>query len=143
MCDNPLCSGHGRTPKQVLADIRHKIRLHGWTVIGILGSPSFAYTVGMTALELPELYVAIEGPGTADSLSYAQRLLNAVGALIVEDTRKAAHNEPLVVIDSGIQWNVLFEVRLNKRPLTKAYELYGTSFRVLEVTVVGRETTVS
>jgi hypothetical protein len=136
MCEDPLCVGHGRTQAQILAETRSKIRKHGWVIFGVLDNPGFAYTVGLTAKRLPELYYSLDAPGTPDSLTNAQTTLNKITTQLLQGGESVGHNSSIQITDDdGNQWTCLFEIRLNKTPLGKAYDLYGSRFTVVNVSI--------
>jgi hypothetical protein len=136
-CGDPNCYQHQHGADGVAAKIRQDIRRVGWSVIGILGNPSFAYTVGMTDKRLPELYFALDVLGTPQALKKASDLLNAVGHHIVTRDRQVNHGSTIELVDAdGETWKVLLERRLHTRPLAKASQMYGSRLRVLEVDLV-------
>lgn len=137
MCDNPLCVGHGRTQAQIVAEIRRTIKSSGWAVMGVFDTPGFAYTVGLTAKGSPELYYSFDAPGEPDSLTNAQKLLNKLADRIVNSGEHVGHNSTVELVDdAATPWTCLFEIRLNKKPMGKAYDIYGSRFSALEVSLI-------
>ena len=76
----------------VLADTQARIAAHGWTVVGVFGTaeepgPSFAYTVGLSAKELPELAIYGLPAQVAHSVlnELARRMVAAGAGLVTGD----------------------------------------------------------
>lgn len=136
-CSDPSCfyGSHSHAARD--EEIRRHIKNVGWTVIGVLGTPSIAYTVGLTERRWPELLFTLDVVGTKDTLTKAQRLLNAVARKLVEAGQKPRHGQVVTVADTdGGQWNCLLEARLDSTPLVQARNYYRRPVSALEVDFV-------
>lgn len=78
---------------------------HGWAVQAVFGATpadAFAYTVGLTGKDLPELWLGTLAPGQA------QAILNDAAAVLVERGPLPA---PFAGVLEGMQWGVKFRLR--------------------------------
>ena len=124
----PGCYRHDHTERERQAKINRDIKTYGWSVIGILDEPSYAYTVGLTARRWPELHFVLDAAGTQENLVRAQKLINAVGNKLVEARNTPQHGDVIVISDSdGNDWKCLLERKLNTSPL----KLARAKFRVI------------
>lgn len=136
-CADPNCEGYDHRLEGMIAKARRDIKRVGWSVVGILGTPSFAYTVGLTEKRLPELFFEVSGEGTPETLSNVRIALNSVGSYLVGQPRDARHGVTVTIENGGGPAAIYrLETRLRTSQLGMARKLYR-SYRVLAVSVVG------
>lgn len=136
-CTDPNCFGHDHGLEGMIAKARRDIKRVGWSVVGILGTPSFAYTVGLTEKRLPELFFEVSGEGTPETLSTVQAVLNSVGSYLVGHPQDARRGVTVTIENGGgPAASYQLETRLRTSQLGMARNMYR-SYRVLTVSVVG------
>ena len=135
-CSDPNCAApHSRAERH--SKIRADIKRVGWTVLGVLGTPSIAYTIGMTERRWPELVFTLDVPGTPKTLRQAQQLLNAVGKKLVDSGERPHHGQVVTLLDDdGREWKCLLEVRMNTTGLVQAKDFYPRRLSAMEVELV-------
>lgn len=138
-CDNPACFGSHHTPAQIKRKILRLIRDHGWAVMGVMGSPGFAYTIGLTAKKMPELYVDLPGGLDEWEARDAQAMLNDVARYLLDQevpAVEALFGQVLTLPDpQGVVRTVLLSRRLHTSTMVKAREIYGARFTAVQVTL--------
>lgn len=122
MCDHPEATG-----QDYLDYIASMVARAGWAVQGVERDryrPPYAYTVGLTAHDKPELVV------TGMSLTRAAELLNEVASHVLH-ARTPAPGERIPMIGGPLVEFV--EVDVPSAHLLVACEMYGPSLRALQV----------
>lgn len=122
VCENP-----DWTRADYLTHMRGLIALHGWAVQGVRGDrihPPWAYTVGLTAHDEPELVV------TGLRLRRAADLLNDVAAHVLH-AAAPAHGEQVQLADGPLTEFVA--VAEPTAHLLIAAEMFGPGIRALQV----------
>lgn len=104
-----------------LARARQIIGTHGWTVINVMDSPTFAYTVGLTeTFNHPELIMFGLEPQNM------HHLLNNAAAIV----RAKGRIEPYTVLDAIIEGYSCYSLPVDAAAragyLNVAFELYGS-----------------
>ncbi|MCU0299323.1 MAG: DUF4262 domain-containing protein [Candidatus Nanopelagicales bacterium] len=120
MCDDP-----NLTPADLRAQMFSIIEQRGWMIQYVEAEPgheAFAYTVGLTALNLPELYVAGLGPG------HSAQLLNAAATEISDGDLG-----PSETFDAPDGRRYLASSRWDVSELLGALEAFGTRTTALEL----------
>jgi hypothetical protein len=123
-CDN------GGTWQDYLDHLRDLVAAHGWAVVGVEGDgvhPPFAYTVGLTPRDRPELVMTGLDPCPAT------RLLNAAAEYVL-DTAVPAAGETVRIGDGPVMEVV--KVTEPTAHLLVAMEFYGKLTRALQLVYV-------
>jgi hypothetical protein len=122
-----LCDHPERTRQDYLEYMRELIDCHGWAVQGVQRDrvhPPWAYTVGLTANDRPELVV------TGMPLSRAAELLDNVAAHVLHDEApRPGERIPLI----GGPLIEIVEVTEPAAHLLNAVEFYGPGIRALQL----------
>jgi hypothetical protein len=122
MCDHPEAAR-----ADYLNSVRAKIRDCGWAIVAVQRSgmrPPWAYTVGLTPLDIPELVV------TGMPVTRAHDLLNDIAHHVVHDHAPAPGTQiPLI----GGPLIEIVRVAEPSAHLEIAIELYGARVRALQV----------
>ncbi len=121
MCDDPSL-----TMADVRADMFRTIEKYGWLVQYVEAEPgyaSFAYTVGLTGKDAPELYVTGLDPQATATL------LNDAGRTILQGDLGPCD---LYTAPDGRQY--LLGQMVDVRDLLGAIEAYGPNFEALSLT---------
>lgn len=93
------------------------IERFGWAIVGVTDPHApFAYTVGLSAKNLPELYIEVAIPKMIDK---AQMHLNAAACLAVEGTDLTAG----FILPGATTWQA--EPLTDHKPLVMARRRYG------------------
>jgi Domain of unknown function (DUF4262) len=122
-----LCDHPESTRQDYLEHMRELIDCYGWAVQGVQRDrihPPWAYTVGLTANDRPELVV------TGMSLSRAAELLDNVAAHVLHDEApRPGERVPLI----GGPLIEIVEVTEPAAHLLNAVEFYGPGIRALQL----------
>jgi Domain of unknown function (DUF4262) len=122
-----MCTHPGATLQDYLDHVSSLIAQHGWAVQAVRRDrlrPPFAYTVGLTAMNKPELVV------TGMSATRAAALLNDVAAhMLHAEIPEPGERVPLI----GGTLIEFVEVQTPTAHLLRAGDLYGNGIRALQV----------
>lgn len=121
MCDDP-----GLTMADIRAEMFRTIEKHGWMIQYVEAEPGyepFAYTIGLTGKEAPELYVTGLDPQEAAVL-----LNDAARGILQGDLGPC----DLYAAPDGSQY--LLGQMVDVRDLLGAIEAYGPNFEALSLT---------
>jgi hypothetical protein len=120
----------GGTWQDYLDHMRGLVGMHGWAVVGVEGDgvhPPFAYTVGLTPRDRPELVVTGLDPCPAT------RLLNAAAEYLL-DTAVPAPGESMRIGDGPVM--EIVRVTEPTAHLLVAAEFYGKLTQALQLVYV-------
>jgi len=133
MCDNPECGGHGKTQAELQQQTLDTIIKYGHQVIGVLADEEsghrFAYSVGRSVKDLPELVV--NGPLPQ---KVAQHMINEAARLQDEEDIPLADGyefEPNTLI-AGFPVRVV-KVDPARSQMFQALFLFGDDIEALQL----------
>ena len=122
-----LCDNSGATPSDYKNHVQNLIASYGWAVQGVErdgNHPPWAYTVGLSARELPELVV------TGTDLAPGAELLNRAAILSRDNPGLLVPGTHARISGTAIQ---LIEVTRPWAHLNMAVVLYGEGIRALQL----------
>jgi hypothetical protein len=101
-CKCAVCSDN-KSLDELHAETREAIERHGWSVIRVLGEPTFMYTIGHYASGLPELLL-FGPPDTAFALELLSREMRSRGAAFHHgELVNIGGRLPLKILDAGLE----------------------------------------